>query len=88
MNKPTAHQMDPRDLIGESYRIEGIEVEDCRSIFFDWALGLAADVNPSLAARTLLEFHAPDAGHPMTVLLKEAAEGTPTPRRRRGRPKN
>ena len=32
--------VDPKGVIGESYRIEGIRVEECRSIFMDWALRL------------------------------------------------
>ena len=31
---------DPRGLILESYRIEGITEGQCRSIFLDWALGI------------------------------------------------
>ena len=74
---------DPRALIAEAYRIEGLGVEDCRSIFFDWATGLPADADPREAAARLLARHAdapPD--HPMTALLREAAEGRPMPRRR------
>ncbi|MEM7237144.1 MAG: hypothetical protein AAF501_04900 [Pseudomonadota bacterium] len=85
MARKDAHPMDPRDLIAESYRIEGIGVEDCRAIFFDWALGLDASVNPADAAKSLLDHHAPPEDHPMTGLLRDAAEGTPRPRRRRGR---
>ncbi|MEM8791443.1 MAG: hypothetical protein AAGE80_07485 [Pseudomonadota bacterium] len=85
MSKSSIHPADPRDLIGDAFRIEGISTEDCRSIFFDWALGLDVAENPSLAARALLAHHAPAPEHPMTVLLKEAAEGTARPRRRRGR---
>ncbi|MEM9043237.1 MAG: hypothetical protein AAGC81_00975 [Pseudomonadota bacterium] len=83
--KRNAHPLDPRDLIAESYRIEGIGPEDCRSIFFDWALGLDPAENPVSAATVLLEHHQPPQDHPMTVLLREAAEGTARPRRRRGR---
>ena len=35
-----ASTYDPRNLIREAYRIEGITLADCRSIFLDWALGL------------------------------------------------
>jgi len=31
---------DPKGLIRESYRIEGIGMAECRSIFLDWALSL------------------------------------------------
>lgn len=75
---------DPRNLIGEAYRIEGIGAADCRSIFLDWALGLPAGVAPGAAAAALLALHAPPADHPMTALLAEAAEGGARQGRRRG----
>ena len=31
---------DPKGLISEAYKIEGITLGECRSIFLDWALGL------------------------------------------------
>ena len=31
---------DPKGLIREAYRIEGIALPECRSIFLDWALSL------------------------------------------------
>ena len=37
---------DPRGVIFEAYRIEGITGPDCRSIFLDWALGLNTDLDP------------------------------------------
>ena len=80
------HPCDPSDLIHESYRIEGIVVEECRSIFFDWALGLDARVDMVAAAKTL---HADLAGknpdHPMGGLLAEASLGVTPARRRSGR---
>ena len=44
-------EIDPRGLIYESYRIEGIRIEECRSIFLDWAMGLppGADMRAALA---------------------------------------
>ncbi|MBY8975795.1 hypothetical protein KHP62_08255 [Rhodobacteraceae bacterium NNCM2] len=85
MTKTNPHPMDPRSLIAEAYNIEGIGVEDCRSIFFDWALGLDASIDPAEAARELLAYHRPPADHPMTGLLKDAVDTPPKPRRRRGR---
>lgn len=79
---------DPRELIAEAYRIEGIGAADCRSIFLDWALGLPAGVAPAEAAAALLAHHSPPAEHPMTALLAEAAgspgDGTAGQGRRRG----
>jgi hypothetical protein len=31
-------EIDPRGMIYESYRIEGISLEECRMIFLDWAM--------------------------------------------------
>ncbi len=82
------HPCDPSDLIHESYRIEGIGPEECRAIFFDWALGLDAGVDLVAAAKTL---HADLAGknpdHPMSKLLAEASLELTRGRsgRRRGR---
>lgn len=74
---------DPRGLIRESYLIEGVGAEDCRSIFLDWALGLKAGQTPAEAAAALLAHHDPDPGHPMTALLTEA-RAAPTHARRQG----
>ncbi|MEM6486981.1 MAG: hypothetical protein AAF677_01720 [Pseudomonadota bacterium] len=85
MVKPGTHPMDPRGLIREAFQIEGIGPEDCRSIFFDWATGLAADTPPGAAAKALAEHYAAPEGHPMTQLLVEAQVGPPgdRPSRRR-----
>ena len=72
---------DPRGLIREAYRIEGISAAECRSIFLDWALGLPGDVTDAARAlHTVYAPHFPD--HPMTGLLAEAA--VPAPAARRG----
>ncbi len=84
--------VDPKGLIRESYRIEGITVEECRSIFLDWALSLpeGQDNGPALSA--LLDTYAPDApDHPMTQILRDGQNGLATPRRWggwRSRPRN
>ena len=87
--KPGApHRHDPRGLIREAYRIEDLDEAGCRSIFFDWALGLPAETDPAEAARDLMEHHAGEpADHPMSGLLREAAagQGPGRPRRRRRR---
>jgi hypothetical protein len=76
---------DPRGLIAEAYRIEGIGEPECRSIFLGWVLGLpqGADV-PALAA-DLLSRPGTVLGHPMTAVLGDASRGAATPRRRGGR---
>nr|WP_323036813.1 hypothetical protein [Pararhodobacter sp.] len=74
---------DPKGLIRESYRIEGITAAECRSILVDWALSLPLDADqPAIAAR-LHAAHAATA-HPMTDLLAAAAQVKPSQSRRRG----
>lgn len=88
-----AEEPDPRGLIREAFRMPGITEADCRSIFFDWALGLADATAAPAAIAVLLERHA-DAPeeHPMRKVLKEglrpagAEAGRRTGRRRAPRP--
>jgi hypothetical protein len=78
--------LDPRGLIREAYRIDGIGPSECRSIFLDWALSLPDGVVPHEVAATLLARHATVApDHPMTTVLREGALGARgTPARRGG----
>ena len=79
---PTA-DLDPRALIVEAYRIEGIVEADCRSIFFDWAMGAPAERDMVADTRALLAFYEPDApDHPMTKVLREGGSAVPRGRRR------
>ena len=74
--------LDPKGLIYESYRIEGITPEECRSIFMDWALGTPLDADNAALIRQLLDRYAqanPD--HPMTKVLEEGLTGTSKGRR-------
>ena len=78
---PTA-DLDPRALIVEAYRIEGIVEADCRSIFFDWAMGAAADRDMTADTKALLAYYEADApDHPMTKVLREGGSATPKGRR-------
>lgn len=79
-------EADPKGLVRESYRIEGITAGECRSIFLDWALsvGLGADTS-ALIQRLLQEYDAANPGHPMTDVLRQGLAPTGTPRRRGGR---
>lgn len=77
--------LDPRGLIRESYRIEGIGAAECRSILMDWALGTpeGADL-PAMIAGLLERYGARE--HPMTDLLREGlGKAGAGPRRRRRR---
>jgi hypothetical protein len=76
---------DPKGLIREAFRIEGITYAECRSIFMDWALSLGPGQVPGGAIATLLARYAPDAPeHPMTAVLKEGLVAPGSPRRRGG----
>ncbi|MCX7565286.1 hypothetical protein OS189_02875 [Sulfitobacter sp. F26169L] len=75
---------DPKGLIFEAYRIEGITKAECRSIFLDWALSLSTDRDTHKAMRSLLELHGQDRSHPMSEVLGEGLHTIATPRRRGG----
>ncbi len=76
---------DPKGLIFESYRIEGITKSQCRTIFLDWALSLPMERDTNATIRILLERHGADApDHPMTAVLNEGLSTMATPRRRGG----
>ncbi|MRX51103.1 hypothetical protein GI374_11730 [Paracoccus sp. S-4012] len=77
-------ETDPKGLIRESFRIEGITAGECRSIFLDWALSLPPGLVPHEAARALLDTYASETGHPMLAVLREAADRPPPEPRRRG----
>lgn len=79
---------DPNDhkgLIREAYRIDGITLPECRSIFLDWALSLPEERDQKQA---LTELHAAYAGqeanHPMTQVLAEGLQSAQAPKRRGG----
>lgn len=78
---------DPKGLIRESYRIEGIGTPECRSIFLDWALSLAPGTDPAEAMRAALAHYGADTpDHPMSRVLTEGLTRPPaTPARRGGR---
>jgi hypothetical protein len=77
-------QADPKGLIRECYRIEGIGEGECRSIFLDWALSLPPEIEPRQALKRLLAEYAKDApDHPMTAVLRAGLD-PPKPGRRRG----
>jgi len=79
--------MDPKGVIAESYRIDGIGPAACRSIFLDWVLSTDMPPGgPAAAIAALLARHGgghPD--HPMTVVLRAGLQDAPLRVRRRGR---
>jgi len=79
-------QADPKGLVREAYAIEGIGTAECRSIFLDWALSLAAGTDPREAMRVLIAHYLPGReDHPMTVTLVAGLGSAPEPKRRGGR---
>ncbi|SEK50594.1 hypothetical protein SAMN05443999_101555 [Roseovarius azorensis] len=77
--------LDPKQLICESYRIEGIGPGECRSIFLDWALSLpeGQDVQAALAA-LVARYEPSHPDHPMTQVLRDGRGASTAPRRRGG----
>lgn len=82
---------DPKGLIREAYRIDGIGPGECRSIFLDWALSLPEDTETERHIEALLRRHDDAPDHPMSQVLREGlASGSSAQRRggargRRGR---
>lgn len=79
------HPLDPRGLIREAYRIEGITPGECRSIFLDWALSAPAEPGTQAALQALIGHYATgQADHPMTQVLTDGLAAADRPRRRGG----
>lgn len=77
--------LDPKGLIRESYRIEGIGPGECRSIFLDWALSVPLDGDADALRDQLLTRYGTDfPDHPMTAVLREGLGEAARPRRRGG----
>ncbi|MBR9766455.1 MAG: hypothetical protein GYB53_23800 [Rhodobacteraceae bacterium] len=72
MTVVTGDKVDPKGLIREAYRIEGISEAECRSILMDWALSLPEGQGQQAALKVLLQRHgAAEPAHPMTALMTE-----------------
>ncbi len=79
-------EADPKGLVRESYRIEGITYPECRSIFMDWALSVPLGMDTPDALRSLIAHYALDApDHPMSKVMTEALVPAESPRRKGGR---
>lgn len=84
------HQkFDPKGLIRECYRIEGVTQAECKSILIDWALSLPEGSAQATALRAILHHYGAEApDHPMTALLRQGIDHSSdatAPRRRGGR---
>lgn len=76
---------DPKALVREAYRIDGISGPECRVIFLDWALSLPEGMTTDAALAVLLERHGGDAAHPMTQVLRDGLQKASAKGRRGGR---
>ena len=81
MRSPKGDALDPKGLVAEAYKIDGITPAECRSIFLDWALNLEGDSTAAL--NVLLERHG-RADHPMTQVMRDGLIASERPRRRGG----
>jgi len=82
----TVNEADPKGLIRESYRIEGITAGECRSIFLDWAINMPVDAIAQDHITFVLHHYGADApDHPMTQVLRDGLAAQPTATRRGGR---
>lgn len=77
---------DPKGLIREAFRIDGITSGECRSIFLDWALSMPVgyDAKPEIEA-LLAKYEAEPADHPMKQVLSDGLKASGEPKRRGGR---
>ena len=76
---------DPKGLVFEAYRIDGITDAECRTIFLDWALSLPDGIEAAPQIDALLGRYAGDfPDHPMTGVLREGQARAAAPRRRGG----
>lgn len=79
--------LDPKNLIRDSFQIEGISEPECRSIFLDWALSLRDIEAYRSAINEMVSRHVATApaDHPMLKVLREGLAEGPQKRRRGGR---
>ena len=83
---PRGDALDPKNLIREAFRIDGISYPECRSIFLDWALSLGPSADPRESISALLQRHADEPqDHPMAQVLTEGLAEAPRKGRRGGR---
>ncbi len=76
---------DPKGLIRESYRIDGITSGECRSIFLDWALSATGEDPKQTIQMLLVDYGSEAPDHPMTQTLTAALAEAPVAKRRGGR---
>lgn len=78
-------EIDPRGLIYEAYRIDGISEKECRTIFLDWALNTKLGDDMLAMLQMFIAEYGPGApDHPMTKVLQEGLDRAAQPVGRRG----
>ncbi|CUH66638.1 hypothetical protein TG4357_02534 [Thalassovita gelatinovora] len=81
----TRDLLDPKGLIRESFRIDGIAEPECRSVFLDWALSLPDGTDNQEALKHLITRYAQQpVDHPMMMVLREGLGQMAGPKRRGG----
>ncbi len=86
--RPTKGRLsiDPKGLIYEAYRIDGITEAECRTIFLDWALNVPPGRDLSECAKELYEeYGIRNVRHPMTRIISDGTREAEPPRRKGGR---
>jgi len=77
--------LDPKGLILEAYRIDGITQSECRTIFLDWALSMPMETDTADILTSLIARYGADApNHPMTIVMTDGLQAMAAPRRRGG----
>lgn len=76
--------IDPRGMIYEAYRIEGVSVEECRMIFLDWAMNTPQGDMQAYLAELLDEYQKDNPDHPMTEVITGGLKASDTSGKRRG----
>lgn len=78
-------ELDPKGVIRESFRIEGLSASEARSIFLGWVLDLPDGVDVPSSALTMLDRYSGEPqGHPMVAVLIEATQPVAKRNRRGG----
>lgn len=81
----TEPNWDPKGLIRESYRIEGITDSQCRTIFLDWALTVPPGLDTRDGLNAMLStYRDANPDHPMTEILEQGLVQMSRPKRRGG----
>ena len=82
----TTAELDPKGLIRESYRIDGITEPECRSIFLDWAISVPVGTDArALIPELLAQYGEAAPDHPMTRVLTDGLAAAGRTGRRGGR---